>query len=90
VYPNTQLQFSLKSAATVRVLLLARVGGSWRVVAKASIQGRSGANSDRLAGRWHGRLVPARPIRLQVEIKSDGHWTIERTLALTVRHEHRS
>jgi len=70
-------------------MLLARVGGRWRDVAKASISGHSGTNSDRLAGRWHGHLRPARPIRLQVEIKHDGHWVIERTLALTVRHEHR-
>ncbi len=88
MYPNTHLRFHLNAAAAVRVVFLARVHGHWRDVAKANIHGRSGTNSDLLAGRWHGHLVPARQIRLQIETKNKGHWVTHRTLRLTVRPEH--
>ncbi len=86
-WPTTRLRFRLNQLATIRLVLLATVHGRWRPVATTTIQGHPGTNSDLLPGRWHSQLVPARRVRLQVEIKSDDRWTVMRTLHLTVRHQ---
>jgi len=86
-YPNTQLRFDLNQAATVRLVLRAKVHGHWRQVAMTSVHGRRGSNSYRIAGRWHGQLVPARPVQLLVQLESNGHWQTRKVLALVVRHQ---
>lgn len=85
--PTTHISFDLNRAAPVRLALIAKVDGQWRQVATTTIHGHKGANRHRLAGGWHGQLVPARPVRLRVETKPDARgWVVGRTLRLTVRH----
>lgn len=85
--PTTRIRFELNRAAHVRLALVAKVHGHWRQVARTTIHGHKGGNRYRLAGRWHGQLVPARPIRLRVETRpGTRRWVVDRTLRLTVRH----
>jgi hypothetical protein len=85
-YPNTELSFQLNRAATVRLVLSAKVDGQWRQVAVTSLHAHRGSNSFRIAGRWHGQLVPARQVRLQLQLERDGHWQTKKQILLTVRH----
>jgi hypothetical protein len=84
-YPDTRLRFRLSRSASVRLTMLVRQHGSWRPVAVALLHGHGGANSRRLAGRWHGQLVPARRVEIVVAIRVNGTWTPRRTMLLTVR-----
>jgi hypothetical protein len=86
-YPNTQLRFNLKRASTVRIVLQAEVGGGWQQVATTTVHGRKGANKFRLAGRWHGALVPARTVLVLIQVKHGSQWTTSSRIVLTVRHE---
>jgi virginiamycin B lyase len=84
-YPRTQMRFRLNGAATLRLTLRAREHGRLRAVAVASVSGRRGPNRIRLAGRWHGQMVPARRVQIVVALRAHGTWTTRRTLWLTVR-----
>jgi hypothetical protein len=72
------------------MVLQASAKGSWKKVAVATVNGHPGANNRRLAGRLHGALVPARKVRLLVQLKAGSQWTTRKTLAITVKHRHRS
>lgn len=85
-YPDTKLRFQLNHAATVRLVLSAKVDGRWRQVAATSVHAHRGSNSYRIAGRWHGQLVPVRQVRLQLELKHDGHWQTQKLMVLSIRH----
>jgi hypothetical protein len=87
-YPPTRVRFELNRATTVRLVLETRLNGHWKQVATATLHGHLGVNRDRIAGRWHGRLVPAGPVRILVQIQPDHHWRTAKTIALTVRHTH--
>lgn len=88
-YPNTTLRFRARSSVTVRFVLEDSVGGTWRQVKTTSVHARRGANQYRIAGRWHGKLVPAGPVRLLVQAKAGARWTTYGTLKLTVIHKHK-
>jgi hypothetical protein len=86
-YPNTRLRFRLNRAATVRLVLAARLNGRWRQVATTSVHAQRGSNSYRIAGRWHGQLVPVRKVRLQILLRRDGRWLTQGLVLLSVRHQ---
>jgi hypothetical protein len=86
-YPNTRLHFRLSRATTVRLVLSAEVHGRWRQVAAMSIRAHRGVNGYRLAGRWHGELVPVRQMRLRILVRRDGRWRTQNVVVLSVRHE---
>ena len=65
-YPASRLRFALNRATTVRVLLRALVHGHWKQVAATKLHGHRGANSDRIAGRWHGHLFPVGAVQILV------------------------
>jgi hypothetical protein len=85
-YPPTHVLFELNRAAAIRLVLQTRVHGGWKQVATTQLHGHPGANRDRIAGRWHGRLVPTGRVRILVQIRADDHWRIAKTIGLTVRH----
>lgn len=87
-YPDTALRFHLGRALTVRLVLLARAAGRWHQVALTVVYGREGADRYRIAGRWHGQLVPERRVEMLVQVKRAQGWTTAKTLHLTVRHQH--
>jgi hypothetical protein len=87
-YPNTSLRFDLNRPATLRLVLRTRIHGHWRQAAITSIQGHRGDNRRRIAGRWHGDLVPARAVQILVQIRHNSHWKTAKTIHLTVRHKH--
>jgi hypothetical protein len=82
----TFLRFELNRATTVRLVLQGRVHGHWKQVATTQLHGHPGVNRDRIAGRWHGRPVPAGPVRILVQIQADDHWRTAKTIGFTVRH----
>jgi hypothetical protein len=87
-YPPTRVRFELNRATTVRLVLQTRDHGHWKQVATATLHGHPGLNRDRIAGRWHGRLVPAGPVRILVQIQAGDDWRTAKTIGLTVRHTH--
>lgn len=89
VYPPTRVRFELNRATTVRLVPQTRVQGHWKQVATTQLHGHPGVNRDRIAGRWHGRLVPAGPVGILVQIQADDHWRTAKTIGLTVRHVRR-
>jgi hypothetical protein len=88
-YPSTRLLFDLNGPTTVRLVLSRHDDVGWKRVATASISGHIGLNRHRLAGRWHGALVPAGPVRIALQVRKDDHWKTRRTLRLRVFHDHR-
>jgi hypothetical protein len=87
-YPATQVRFTLATPDTVHLVLEAKAGGVWRKLAAANINGHKGTNRFRIAGRWHGALVPARTVKLLIKVKHDGRWVAHKQIVLTIRHEH--
>jgi hypothetical protein len=91
-YPTTRLRFSLNRATSVRLVLRTRGRGhyrrdaTYRRVATTILRGRQGANLYRIAGRWHGHLLPVGPVQIRVQIRHDQRWTTKKTIRLTVRH----
>jgi DNA-binding beta-propeller fold protein YncE len=85
-YPTTRLRFALNRATSVRLLLRTLVHGHWKQVATTTLHGRRGINRDRIAGRWHGHLVPTGAVQILVQIQRDQHWRTAKTIGLTVRH----
>jgi hypothetical protein len=85
-YPGSRLSFSLNRSTAVRLVLRIRIHNHWRTVATSLLAGDAGHNSRRLAGRWHGHLVPTRTVQLLVQITQAGKWTTYKTIRLTVRH----
>ncbi len=86
-YPDTQLRFRLNRAATVRLVLSAKLNGRWRQVGATSVHAHRGSNSYRIAGRWHGQLVPVRHVRLKILLQRDGRWQTQKLVLLSVRHQ---
>lgn len=84
--PRVQLRFTLARATTVRLALAVRSGKNWPQSETTMVRGHAGKNHFRLAGRWHGHLVPSRHVRLLVQLRQNGHWTTQSTIALTVHH----
>jgi hypothetical protein len=85
-YPTARLRFDLNQAATLRLVLRTRSQGHWRQVATAAVHGHGGVNRHRIAGRWHGLLVPAGPVEILVEAQQGGRWVTVKTIHLTVHH----
>jgi hypothetical protein len=88
-YPATRLRFSLNRATSVRLVLRTRTRGQYRPVATRILRGHQGFNQDRIAGGWHGHLLPAGPVQILVQIQQDHHWTTKQTIRLNVRRVHR-
>lgn len=65
-YPSTQLRFTLNRAVTVRLVLRAHANNGWQSVATSRLNAHAGLNHYRIAGRWHGHLVPARRVQILV------------------------
>ena len=84
-YPGTRLRFSINHSVMVRLALRVLADGRWRPVAFAILHAHRGANSFRLAGRWHGQMVPARRVEIVVALRARGRWTARRTVQLTIR-----
>jgi DNA-binding beta-propeller fold protein YncE len=85
-YPSTALRFLLNHTATVRLALRTRAHGHWKQVATTKLKGHRGMNRHRIAGRWHGLLVPTGPVQILVQIRRGRHWTTSKNIGLTVRH----
>ena len=83
-YPNTRLHFTLTAGTNVRLTLMAKIHGRWKQLAISTLHGRKGPNSIRVAGRWHGQLVPHRTIRILLRIDNHGTWTLVKTFTLVV------
>lgn len=88
-YPATSLRFSLNHATTVRLVLRTHAHGHYKQAATTILHGHQGNNQDRIAGRWHGHLVPVGPVQILVQIQHDHHWRTAKTIGLTVRHTRR-
>jgi hypothetical protein len=67
------------------LVLRAYVRSRWRQVADSTLHGHRGADRFRVAGRWHGQMVPGRRVQILVELHGHGRWTTHKTLTLTVR-----
>jgi hypothetical protein len=85
-YPDARLRFALNRAATVKLVLSAKSNGHWRRVATTTVDAHRGSNSYRIAGRWHGQLLPARQVRVQLQLKHGRHWQTQKLVLLSVRH----
>jgi 6-phosphogluconolactonase len=85
-YPATRLRFSLNRATTVRLVLRTRAHGHNTPVATTTLPGHEGVNRPRIAGRWHGHLVPTGPVQILIQTRHDHHWRTAKTIHLTVRH----
>jgi hypothetical protein len=85
-YPATQLRFTLATSDTVRLVLEAKARGVWRKLAATNINGHKGINRFRIAGRWHGAFVPARTVKLLIEVEHDHRWVAHKQIVLTIRH----
>jgi hypothetical protein len=85
-YPATRLRFSLDRATSVRLVLRTRAHGKHRQVATTILHGHQGFNRARIAGRWHGHLIPVGPVEILVQIQQDRHWSTKKAIRLTVRH----
>ena len=83
-YPTTRLHFTLTAGTNLRLSLMAKVQGRWKQLAISMLHGHKGPNSVRLAGRWHGQLVPRRTIRILLRIDKHGTWTLVKTFTLVV------
>ena len=83
-YPNTRLHFKLTVGTEVRLTLMARRHGHWKQLAISTLHGHIGSNSVRVAGRWHGQLVPRRTIRILLRIDKNGTWTLVKNFMLVV------
>jgi hypothetical protein len=79
-----QLLFTLSEPTTVRLVLTARTNGDWHRVASTLLHAHAATDRYRLAGRWHGQLVPARHVRLLVQQQDNAHWKTLATINLTV------
>ena len=83
-YPNTRLTFNLSAGADIRLGLMAKTHGRFKQVATTTLHGHRGHNSFRVGGRWHGQLVPHRTMHILVDLRQGTHWTLVKTLKLTV------
>jgi hypothetical protein len=70
--------------ASTELVLRVRSHGHWRQAAVATLHGHPGANRFRLAGRWHGQMLPARRVQILVKLHTHGRWATHKTLTLTV------
>ncbi len=80
-----RLRFQLTRATPVRLVLLTHAAHGFVAVAASVLHGHAGLNEPRIVGRWHGRLVSHGPVRIELELRSDGRWTTAGTVRLTVR-----
>jgi WD40 repeat protein len=87
-YPAAMLTFHAQRTESVRLVLRARPDGEWKQVATSTVHAHTGSNEFRIAGRWHGALLPARPVQILVQIRAGSHWKTKATLRLTVTHHH--
>ena len=83
-YPNTRLHFTLTAGTDVRLTLMAKLHGHWKQLAISTLHAHTGSNSVRVAGRWHGQLVPRRTIRILLRIDQHGTLTLVKTFTLVV------
>jgi hypothetical protein len=85
-YPTARLRLDLNLPTTLRLVLRTRSHGHWRQVATTQVKGHAGVNLHRIAGRWHGLLVPKGPVLVLVQIQQGGRWATVKTIRLTVHH----
>ncbi|MGH2859082.1 MAG: hypothetical protein ACRDMJ_16530 [Solirubrobacteraceae bacterium] len=85
-YPNVRLSFALNRAATLHMDLWAKVRGRWRRVASATSHRHAGHNRTRVAGRWHGKLVPVGQYRLVIYAHNTNTTSGKQTVRLVVKH----
>ena len=84
--PTLWLTFLLSRSATLQMTLQAQTHGQWRQVAAATTHVLAGSDRVQLVGRWQGRLVPARVLRLTVTARAAGQRSVTQTFYVTVRH----
>ena len=82
--PQHRLHFTLTAGTDVRLTLMAKLHGHWKQLAISTLHAHTGSNSVRVAGRWHGQLVPRRTIRILLRIDQHGTWTLVKTFTLVV------
>jgi hypothetical protein len=79
-----QLLFTVSQPTTIRLVLTASTDGKWHQVATTLLHPHASKNRYRLAGRWHSQLVPARHVRLLVQLTHNAQWKTRATLNVTV------
>jgi hypothetical protein len=84
--PTLWLTFLLSRSATLQMSLQAQTHGRWQQVAAATTRVLAGSDRVQLVGRWRGRLVPARVVRLTVTARAAGQRSVTETFYVTVRH----
>jgi YVTN family beta-propeller protein len=85
-YPDTQFRFDVNESVRIRLVLRTDSRQHWHNASVAWLSSQPGSNTDRVAGRWHGHLIPAGQVRILFQINRNGHWKTLKTLRLTVRH----
>jgi DNA-binding beta-propeller fold protein YncE len=83
-YPGARLLFTLSRTTTIRLVLTADSDSKWHQIATTLLHAHAINNRYRLAGRWHGHLVPARHLRLLVQLLNSARWTTRATISLTI------
>jgi DNA-binding beta-propeller fold protein YncE len=83
-FPSVRLSFKLNQAATVHLTLLNRRHGTWRQVATATSHRHAGQNQIRLAGRWHGNLVPTGAYRIIFYAQTTTQRSPKRSITLNI------
>ena len=84
--PTLWVTFLLSRASQLQMTLQAQSHGRWQQVAAASTRVLAGSERVQLVGRWRGRLVPARVLRLTVTASAAGQRSVTQTLYITVHH----
>jgi hypothetical protein len=85
-FPRVRLSFTLTRAAAVHLTLSTRRHGKWRQVGTATSHRHAGHNRIRLAGRWHGKLVPRGTDRITFYAQTNHHRSRTHTITLHITH----
>jgi hypothetical protein len=85
-FPADRLSFALSQTATVHLTLYARHHGHWRQVGTATIHREAGHHQIRLAGRWHGSLVPKGTDRITLYAQTSSQRSQKQTFTLHITH----
>ena len=84
--PTLWLTFLLSRAAKLQMTLQAQTHGHWQQVAGTTTHVLAGSDRVQLVGRWRGRLVAARVLRLTITASAAGQRSVAETFYITVHH----
>jgi hypothetical protein len=85
-FPQVRLAFGLSRSAVVHLTLSTQRDGTWRQVGTATSNRHTGQNRIRVAGRWHGHLVPTGTYRVMLYAKTPTGRSDTRTIVLEITH----